>query len=94
MEHMGTCYGLMSINVIVASLGMWHLQPTPSSLVLLDFPANTDKNPIVNHVCGQIQAFARLFLRAFCMQLKLMQQFNSQKQQTEAAGKLFPRLVG
>lgn len=41
MEHRGTCYGLMSININVASLGMWHLQSTPSSLLLLDFPANT-----------------------------------------------------
>lgn len=109
MEHMGTRYGLMSIN-IVASLATWHLQSTPSSLALLGFPANTAKSysetlpeqclwsntSFCNTFCGQ---------KAVRMQLKLMQQFNSVteserkkqqtgRQQTETAGKLFPRLFG
>lgn len=78
----------MSINIIMASLGMWHLQSTPSSLVLLDFPGNTAKSygeTLPSHWPSWIMFVVKykLLQDSFCgqravrMQLKLMQQFNS-----------------
>lgn len=78
----------MSINIIVSSSAMWHLQSTPSSLVLLDFPANTAKSyreTFPSHRPNWIMFVVKckLLQDSFCgqravrMQLKLMQQFNS-----------------